>query len=40
MTNTQMTFISQTAVDENGNYTMTWKDKNQVTVITNHNLYI
>lgn len=40
MTDTQMTFISQTGSDEKGNYTMTWKDKNQVIVITKHNLYM
>ena len=34
-----MKFISQTSSDEKGNYTMTWKDKNGNTVITEHNLF-
>ena len=34
-----MKFISQTAADANGNYTMTWKDQDGNTVITEHNLF-
>lgn len=35
-----MKFISQTSADENGNYTMTWKNSDGETVITKHNLFI
>lgn len=34
-----MQYLSQTSSDHKGNYTMTWKDKNGNTVITEHNLF-
>lgn len=34
-----MKFISQTAADANGKYTMTWKEQDGSTVITEHNLF-
>jgi hypothetical protein len=32
-------FISQTAADANGKYTITWKDQDGNTVLTEHNLF-
>ena len=34
-----MTFMSQTAPDAEGNYTMKWKDQNGKIKITSHNLF-
>jgi hypothetical protein len=34
-----MQYISQTAADANGKYTITWKDQDGNTVITEHNLF-
>lgn len=34
-----MKFISQTSVDNEGKYTMTWITKDGVEVITKHNLF-
>ena len=32
-------FISQTSADANGKYTITWKDQDDNTVLTEHNLF-
>jgi hypothetical protein len=34
-----MIFISQTPSDDNGNYIITWKDKSDNIVTTEHNLF-
>jgi len=35
-----MTFISQTPSDNDGNYTITWKDQDGNIVLTKHNIMI
>tara|TARA_R110000751_G_scaffold16940_2_gene52967 strand:- start:468 stop:707 length:240 start_codon:yes stop_codon:yes gene_type:complete len=32
-------FVSQTAMDDDGNYTMTWKKSDSSIVTTSHNLF-